>query len=400
MPVKAAQKPPQNLGRYEILEQIAEGGMGVVYKARDPVLGIDVALKVLLREIAANPVLLKRFHQEFAAASTLEHPHLVHALDFGEADGKYFIVMEYVDGISLGEGIERNGRLPEADAVRIITQAAQALQYIHDHGFVHRDVKPDNILITRDGTAKLTDIGLAKNTGANLGLTRAGKGLGTPNFMAPEQLADAKSVDRRADIYGLGATLYLAVTGELPFFARNFLNTFRKKTSGDIKSPRQLVPGLSQRLDRAVMRALSAEPAKRQQSCMEFIHELTGTDAEEEPTRGRGSRVISKKSAADRRATVRYPSSSQGVCVPLGGGEAVRWSAQVPDISSGGISLLVSRRFEPGTILTLEFSGRKSNRPDRLLVHVVRVTNQGKKKWRLGCRFGTGLGEDEVEALL
>lgn len=395
--VKAPESTLQSLGRYQDLQRIAEGGMGTVFRARDPFSGNEVALKVLQPSIAENPVQLKRFRQEFKAASTLDHPHIVRALEFGQADGRYFIVLEYVDGISLGEGIERHGRLPEAEAVRLIGQVAAALHHAHEKGFLHRDVKPDNILVSSSGQAKLTDLGLVKVQDENLELTRAGKGLGTPYFMAPEQLADAKTVDRRADVYGLAATLYIAVTGELPFRSRGYLSVFKKKTASEITPPRELIPALSERLNRAVVRALSADPADRPDSCQKFMVELTGQDPAAE--RQQKARAVPKPSGAERRATIRYSSQSEGVCLPVGGGEEVRWSAQILDVSTGGVSLQVNRRFEPGTILALEFSGRKTDRPERLLVRVVRVHTPSRRKWVLGCAFGRGLGEEEVLSL-
>src|SRR5262249_14894527 len=257
------------------------------------------AVKVLFPEVARTPLFRQRFRQEFKAASTLDHPHIVRALEFGHVGEKYFIVMEYVEGISLGEGIEKNGRLPEADAVRLITQVARALHHAHERGFIHRDVKPDSVTVTPDGVAKLPDRGLAKDLEANMELTRAGKELGTPYFMAPEQMADAKTVDRRADVYGLAATLYIAVTGELPFRSRGFASMFKKKNAGDITPPRELVPALTARLDRAVQRALSADPADRPALCPEFIAELTGKPAEFESARHQKTRPLPRPGTAD-----------------------------------------------------------------------------------------------------
>src|SRR5262249_20076947 len=160
--------------------------------------------------------LRKRFEQEYHVASSLDHPNLVRALELGDHDGAPFIVMELVDGPSLGDQIERDGKLQEAHAVRIISQVAEALEAGHKQRIIHRDVKPDNILLASDGLAKLTDLGLCKDIEGGDGLTRTSSGLGTPNFMAPEQFSDAKHADARCDIYSLGATLYMAVTGQLP----------------------------------------------------------------------------------------------------------------------------------------------------------------------------------------
>ncbi len=271
--VNSSEKALQSLGRYQDLEHIAEGGMGTVYRARDPFNGNEVALKVLQPAIAENPVLLKRFRQEFKAASTLNHPHIVRALDLGQAEGRYFIVLEYVDGISLGERIECQGRLSEAEAIQLIGQVAAALHHAHEKGFLHRDVKPDNILLSSSGQAKLTDLGLVKVQDAEVELTRAGKGLGTPYFMAPEQLADAKTVDRRADVYGLGATLYECLTGVEPYRGSVQL-VLSQVLDADPVSPRRLKPDIPLDLETICLKAMAKEPGRRYQTMIEFRDDL------------------------------------------------------------------------------------------------------------------------------
>src|SRR5205807_10319012 len=149
------------------------------------------------------------------------HPHSVRVLDYGLDSDKPFLVMEFVGGGSLGDRLERQGRLPEAEAVQIISQAGQALQWAHERRLVHRDVKPDNILLDADSKVKLSDLGLVKNLDDNANLTCALDYLGTPNFMSPEQFKDARKADAQSDLYSLAATLYMTVTGEIPFRARN-----------------------------------------------------------------------------------------------------------------------------------------------------------------------------------
>jgi serine/threonine protein kinase len=200
----------------------------------------------------------------------------VRALDYGDNGTTPYLVMEFVDGESLGQKLERDGALPEADAIRLIAQVAQGLHRAHKQGLIHRDVKPDNILITHDGQAKLADLGLVKEVEADLNLTRTGRGLGTPHFMAPEQFRDAKNADIRCDIYSLGATLYMMVTGELPFRSTGPLDAWMKKIQNDLLPPRQLVPDLSERVDWAIRRAMSANPEMRPVSCREFVEDLTG----------------------------------------------------------------------------------------------------------------------------
>lgn len=266
----------KTVGPYEILALIAEGGMGTVYRARHRETGELVAVKVFPASMANNSVLLQRFEQEFRAASRLTHPNIVRALEFGR-DGKVpYIVMELVEGESLGQRVERDGRLPEAEAVAYMVQVAQGLHQAHQQGIIHRDVKPDNILVDGRGQAKLADLGLVKDLDADLDLTRTGRGLGTPHFMAPEQFRNAKHADVRCDIYSLGATLYMLVTGQLPFRGCTPLEAWIRKVHNDLPSPRQLRPDLSERVDWAIRRAMSADPNKRPGNCREFVEDLLG----------------------------------------------------------------------------------------------------------------------------
>jgi len=266
----------QTVGNYEIIQKIAEGGMGSIYKGRNRQTGEIVAIKIMPPHMASNEILLKRFEQEFRAASRLAHPNIVRAIDYGDNNGMPFLVMEFVDGESLGQKIEREGRMPEAEAIKLIAQVAQGLHRAHKLKLVHRDVKPDNILLTKDGQAKLADLGLVKEMQTDLNLTRTGRGLGTPHFMAPEQFRDAKKADERCDIYSLGATLYQMVTGELPFKSNGPLEAWMKKMQNEIIGPRELVPSLSERVDWAIRRAMSGDKEKRPTSCREFVEDLTG----------------------------------------------------------------------------------------------------------------------------
>jgi serine/threonine protein kinase len=276
MPLETSKAVLQTVGKYELLEKIAEGGMGTVYKARDREADCIVAVKIVPPHVAKNPVLMKRFEQEYNAARALDHPNVVRALDFGTIDNKPFLVMEFVDGESLGQRIERGGKIPEAEAVRIIGQIAQALHKAHKQGLIHRDVKPDNVLVTSDGIAKLVDLGLVKEMETDLNLTRTGRGLGTPHFMAPEQFRNAKNADERCDIYSLAATLYNMVTGELPFKSTGPLDAWMKKINNELVPAGQLVPNLSDRLDWALRRAMSVDRDQRPSNCREFIEDVTG----------------------------------------------------------------------------------------------------------------------------
>ena len=264
------------IGNYEILAKVAEGGMGTVYKARRRFDGLIVAIKIIPATAARNQVLLQRFKREFNAARQIDHPNVVKAIEFCEQPPNPYLVMEFVDGESLGQRIERTGKLSENEAKRIMAQVCQGLHRAHKQNLIHRDVKPDNILLTADGVAKLTDLGLVKDIEGEMNLTRTGRGLGTPHFMAPEQFRNAKNADIRCDIYSLGATLYMMVTGKMPFDGCGPLDAWMKKSNNEFPAPREIDPSISERMDWAIRRAMHANPESRPMTCREFIEDVTG----------------------------------------------------------------------------------------------------------------------------
>jgi serine/threonine protein kinase len=402
--------PLRAIGKYEIVAKLADGGMSSVYKAREPSSGGLVAIKFAAPALAREPVLLKRFEQEYRSTSNLDHPNIVRGLEFGWDGPRPFIVMEFVDGEDLWARIDRLGRLPEAEAIGYIVQVARGLHEAHKNGIIHRDIKPDNILLTADGQAKLTDLGLSKDLEMDLGLTRCDRGLGTPNFIAPEQFADAKHAGVRCDIYSLGATLYMALTGKLPFDGLSLSATLNKKRADDLTPPRKLVPSLSEAVDWAVRRAVLADPDRRHASCPEFIAALTGqapdngtavtTKVRRPPARG-------KRPDKERRATVRYACTLPSACTinlslhPDVTEWQTQWDARVLDLSVGGIGLLLSRRFEPGTILTVDLIGSDGDSRLAREMRVVRVepADEGRG-WFVGGSLLEELGRDELRRLL
>src|SRR5262249_17763542 len=244
--------------------------------ARRRATGEVVAIKVIAAGPARNPILLQRFEREFQAARLLEHPNVVRAIEYCSTGPHPFLVMEYVDGESVGQRLERSGAILEDESVRLIAQVCEGLQRAHKQGLVHRDVKPDNILVTKDGVAKLTDLGLVKDIEGDLNLTKTGRGLGTPHYMAPEQFRNAKTVDVRGDIYSLGATLYAMITGTVSFENATPLEGWMRKTRTEFPAPKDRTPAPSDRVDWAIRRAMSAEPDRRPTSCREFREDLTG----------------------------------------------------------------------------------------------------------------------------
>jgi serine/threonine protein kinase len=396
------EKTPSSVGRYEILERLAATELSAVYKGRDPATGEHVAVKLASPATAGKPLLLKRFRQEFTIIKGLSHPHLIRALAFGTHADAPYMVLEYVDGTSLGDRIVREGRLPEPEAVRIVAQVAEALHYAHQRHVIHRDVKPDNVLLTADGEAKLADLGLAKDCDSEEHLTRPSSGLGTPNYMSPEQFSDAKHAGPRCDVYSLGATLYHAVTGEIPFRAKAYGYVLKKKLANDLVPPRQLVPGISPRVESAILRAADANPRARHPSCRHFLNDLTGRSSGGTPVvavAGDVRPARPSKDAYERRATVRITSSQQGVCQPLRAGEGGRWDVTLQDVSADGVGVLLPRRFEPRTVLALELLATQEESARRLLVRVVRVAARPGRLWLHGCVFASRLADEEVESL-
>lgn len=344
MPPDTSSEPTQ-LGNYDVLTKIAEGGMGTVYKGRHRGTGDIVAIKVISPGPARNPVLLQRFEREFQAAKVLDHPNVVRAIEYCSNGPHPFLVMEFVDGESIGQRIERGGPIPEADAIRLIAQVCDGLQRAHKQGLVHRDVKPDNILITRDGVAKLTDMGLVKDIDTDLNLTKTGRGLGTPHYMAPEQFRNAKTVDIRGDVYSLGATLYAMVTGTVPFDRVSPLDCWMRKIRNEFPPPKELVPELSDRIDWAIRRSMSAEPNQRPASCREFIEDLTGQ------TRFTGAGAQVQTGAADVWYLVYKDETGQAHTVK-GGTTSIRRALQ--DGLLGDTTTIVVGRTKFGQFMSLQ----------------------------------------------
>jgi len=250
----------------ELYELLGQGGMGVVYKARQRQLGRLVALKILPREASQDAAFVERFAREARALAQLDHPNIVRVHDHGEAQGYPYLVMEYVDGQNLRQRLRAGGLAPR-EALRLVPQICDALQYAHDEGVVHRDIKPENILLTREGRVKVADFGLARLTGepeGGLALTRAGETVGTPHYMAPEQLERPREVDHRADIYALGVVFYELLTGTLP--------------RGKFDAPSRRVE-VDVRVDEIVLKSLEHEPERRYQHALEMKGEVQAAAA-------------------------------------------------------------------------------------------------------------------------
>jgi serine/threonine protein kinase len=406
MPCVVTRDSPTKIANYAILGRIRHTGQGSVYKGRDPCTGNIVAIKVLSGQMANDPVLRLRFAQECQVMRRLRHPHIARVLDFGLDGDKPYLVMEYIEGETLAELLKSGGPLTEAKAVALISQIGQALQWAHERGLIHRDVTPDNILVTEKNAAMLTDLGLVKDLDGDFNLTRTQSTLGTPHFIAPEQFENAKHADALSDLYALAATLYLALTGELPFRTKSSFAIgaiYKKKLTDSFETPRQLNPEVSERVSNAICRALRADRAERFASVLAFVEAL----AEPVPipvqvslrpgtsTRAKKGSGDSESGNRERRKKPRVTTKVGAVCRPFERDTVLAWRGSLIDLSETGLCLQLNRKFEPGTNLTISLGGKKLRRRS-LLARVLWVQRCSERVWRMGCNFDQPLTWQEI----
>lgn len=261
-------------GDYELLEEIARGGMGVVYRALQKKANRIVALKMILSGQLASQEEVQRFRSEAEAAAILDHPNIVPVFDVGEHNGQPYFSMGYVDGKSLGE-VLRDGPLPPKEAAGIVQTIAGAIACAHENGVIHRDLKPSNVLLDKSGNLRVTDFGLAKQVESDSDLTATGQVMGTPSFMPPEQAAgDLARVDVRSDVYSLGAILYMLLTGRPPFQSANMIETLRQVIDDVPVEPRLLNRSVDQDLETVCLKCLEKDPSQRYQQAQELSDEL------------------------------------------------------------------------------------------------------------------------------
>src|SRR5215210_2575498 len=249
-------------GRYALGELLGGGGMANVYLARDDVLGRDVALKMLRGQYADDEDFVERFRREARNAAALNHPNIVQVYDQGRAeDGTYYIAMEYVPGGTLAQRIKRGGPMDPAEAAGVASRVAEALAVAHERGIIHRDIKPQNVLLTPSGDAKVADLGIARAASAKT-MTEASLIFGTASYMSPEQ-AKGERVTPQSDLYSLGVVLYQMITGELPYTADNPLATAMKHVEEPPPHPREANPAVPEELDALTTKLLAKDPEDR-----------------------------------------------------------------------------------------------------------------------------------------
>ena len=285
-----------SIGRYHLIEPLGEGGMAVVYKAYDTHLECEVAVKVIRIDNLprnAEERALKRFEREAKAVARLNHPNIVKVTDYGEEDGKPYLVMPYLPGGTLKEMIKERGQIPWQEAARILIPIAEALAYAHSQGVIHRDIKPSNILLTQSGQPMLTDFGVAKviEEDATQDITGTSATVGTPEYMAPEQIT-SKTVDARADLYSLGVVFYEMVTGRKPFEADTPLAVMIMHSRDPLPRPSQFMKDLPTTVEQFLFKALTKKPEDRYQSAEEMVRVLktmiSGLISESKKMKGSG----------------------------------------------------------------------------------------------------------------
>src|SRR5579872_4630676 len=265
--------PPVYNGRYELSHQIARGGTAQVYLARDQLLDRPVALKVLFPELSSDSSFVERFRREAQAAANLSHPNIVPVFDWGESERTYFIVMEYVDGEALSALIKAEAPLAPLRAASIASDIARALSYAHRHGVVHRDIKPGNVLLTRDGQVKVTDFGIARAVGTDDNVTQTGLVMGTATYFSPEQ-AQGLGVDGRSDVYSLGVVLFEMLTARPPFSGETPVSIAYQHVREPAPTPRSINPNIPLTLEAIVLQAMAKQPSERYQSAQDFQADL------------------------------------------------------------------------------------------------------------------------------
>ena len=295
-------------GRYRVVRKLGGGGMADVYLCEDLTLGRHVAIKVLLQRYLDDPTFVERFRREAKAAAGLNQQNLVSIYDWGEVDGTYYIAMEYVEGETLKDLIRRRGRLSGNESVGLALQLLAAVDFAHRSGIVHRDIKPQNVMLDRAGTVKVMDFGIAR--AGDSGMTEAGSILGTAQYLAPEQ-AKGYPVDERSDLYSVGVVLYEMLTGTVPFKGDSAVTVALKHVNELPREPSELVPGMPYALNQIVLKAMAKDPAHRYQSASEFARDLRAAkeggpvqaaafDAGDERTRVMGAAAAGTTSVLDQ----------------------------------------------------------------------------------------------------
>ncbi|HKP18188.1 MAG TPA: protein kinase [Gaiellaceae bacterium] len=332
--------------RYELEELVGKGGMSSVYRAHDRLLERTVAIKLLHEHYSRDDDYVERFRREARSAAQLSHPNIVTVIDRGEADGRQFIVFEYIDGQNLKQLVQRQGRLPVRTALELAIEVGRALAFAHEHGLVHRDVKPQNVLLG-NGDVKVTDFGIARSVDVKSGLTQTGTVLGTSEYVAPEQ-ASGQQVDALSDVYSLGVVVYELLAGNPPYSGESFVAVAMRHVHDPVPSIAQVRPDVPLRLDAALAKAMAKRPEDRFPSMTDFVTELEATlaalgtpDADRTtilppaPAAAPHARRPPRRARARRRSLAPLVALALGLAA-IGGGTAAYLALKDDDAGAGG----------------------------------------------------------------
>jgi serine/threonine protein kinase/formylglycine-generating enzyme required for sulfatase activity len=312
---------PEKLGKYRIIEEVGRGGFAAVYKALDTTLNRPVALKVLAPHLLWDPTFVQRFQREAEVAANLNHPNIVTIYEVSQVEGIYFIAMQFLEGRTLSQILEVEGPLPASQVQAIVEQVASALDYAHARGFVHRDVKPSNVIVADDGWATLTDFGLVK-AGEGTKLSTTGVIFGTPEYMSPEQAEGEEELDTRSDVYSLGVVIYEMFTGKVPFGGTTPLSVMRGHADRPPPRPSKVNPAISSAVEAVLLKALAKKRGERYQSAGEMAQALTAAvETKAEPK-------VEKKAPAVRGGLPLWGWGVIALVVALVSGGALLWAIQ------------------------------------------------------------------------
>jgi eukaryotic-like serine/threonine-protein kinase len=317
----AKKKKTVQLGDFKLLKKLGQGGMGEVYLANQVSLDRQVALKILSKEMAKKPGFVERFVREARAMAKIDHPNAVKVYAADSDKGLNYVGIEFIDGQSMQDWVDKLGTLEIGDAINVILSCADALNHAHELNLIHRDIKPDNILVTKKGVVKVADFGLAKALDdEDMSMTQSGTGLGTPLYMPPEQARDAKNVDHRTDIYALGCTFYYFLTGRLPFEGDSVLKLIVSKEKGQYPAARSLNSKIPEKLSLMIDKMIQKEAKHRYASCAEIINDLDQLGLENDTLSfigETGGGTTSRSSRGRQRSTVGSDSGgTSGVSLP------------------------------------------------------------------------------------
>ena len=392
---------PKNFGPFELLGRVGRGATSNVYKARQKSDGQIVALKMGARQLSLDEESFTRFKREFTIVQHLRHSNLIETLEFGEEKQVPYLVLEFVEGVSLERLLHDKGVMPLVESAELILQVAEGLRFLHQNQIVHRDVKPGNVLVNEKGLAKLGDFGVLKTLAANSGMTADGKAMGTVEFGAPEQFEDAKSTDVRCDIYSLAATFYATLTGLFPFGCGSLRRILGRKQKNKCVPLRRIDASLPSALEELVARSLQADRERRPATMDEFIDCLTdvvtsqGIVAHNVSFPAVPNDLDPRKSGAERRTAVRISVTLPADFVPFQLNKRSSFRATIIDVSTGGLCLQTNMTTPMNTLIEITASETGIT----YISQVRWVKKIGENDFVLGCSFACRPDPEELIAM-